>query len=179
MLRSRLPDNPTGRARRWAQREAGDASPKQAEGLAGHWRSTVFPPRRRGWRKPLALMALSIGRGECGILEPSKAPLQGVMPPDHMIRGCPGHRRVPLVRGRLRRWLPAENAAAGKGMREPPLFGDHIRQRRPGLAPFDEPRLIVETPERGEPVVASELRLLHRRLHDGDRLVIDFEQIGR
>ena len=63
-------------------------------------------------------------------------------------------------------------------MGEPALFGDHVRQWRTGRAPFDLPRLVVEPLQRGEPIVLTELRLLHRRLHDPDRLVIDLERHG-
>src|ERR1700722_7285094 len=76
----------------------------------------------------------------------------------------------------LQRWLPAEHAAAAVGMREPPLFGDHIDDRRSGRAALDPAGLVVEPLERGEPVVLAELRLLHGGLHDGDRLVIDLQR---
>ena len=61
-------------------------------------------------------------------------------------------------------------------MREPPLLGDHIRQGRSARASFDPPRLVVEPLDRGEHFVPPEPGLLHRRLHDADRLVIDLER---
>jgi hypothetical protein len=39
-------------------------------------------------------------------------------------------------------------------MREAPLFGDHILDRRPGAA-LDPAGLVVEPFERGEPIVLS------------------------
>ena len=61
-------------------------------------------------------------------------------------------------------------------MREPPLLGDQIRQGRSGRASFDPSGLVVEPLDRSEDVVPPEPGLLHRRLHDLDRLVIDPER---
>ena len=84
--------------------------------------------------------------------------------------------RRPDVGERFGRRLPSKNAAAAKGMREPPLLGDQIRQGRSGRASFDPPGLVVEPLDRSEDVVPPEPGLLHRRLHDVDRLVIDPER---
>src|SRR5580698_7687870 len=86
----------------------------------------------------------------------------------YAMRSC---RRLKLFTGRLRRRLPAENAPAAIGMREAPLFGDHVLDRWPG-APLDPAGLVVEPLERAELVVLSEVRFLHGRFHDRDCLVI-------
>ena len=92
-------------------------------------------------------------------------PERGEEQPDHITRDGPI--LVTGAESNVREWklclLPTEHAAAAVFVRAPPFVRDELRQRRPGGVPFEPPRLLVEPPDRVEPLVVAELGLASPR----------------